>query len=218
MVYEIPLFPLNTVLFPGMPLQLHIFEERYKQMIRFCSEKDSSFGVVLIKQGAEAMGPVAEPFSIGCSAKITNLEPISQGRFNLLAVGQERFQVIEYKHDLPYLVGRVRNFPLQIRDLSEVSARMDGVRPWFERYLHALGQGDEMEKVIHQIPTDPQVFAYLGAVVLQIPLLQKQRMIETVGCLSLLDQLEETYRREVAILENTVISEPPQMQGSFSRN
>ena len=59
---ELPLFPLNTVLFPGMPLNLHIFEERYKRMMQACIESSKPFGVVLIKQGLEAHGPLADPF------------------------------------------------------------------------------------------------------------------------------------------------------------
>jgi len=56
---KLPLFPLNTVLFPGMVLPLHVFEDRYKQMIGACLEDDSGFGVVLIRSGEEAARPVS---------------------------------------------------------------------------------------------------------------------------------------------------------------
>ena len=59
---EIPLFPLNTVLFPNAPLRLHIFEERYKRMVNDCLAEKQPFGVVLIRHGLEALGPLAEPF------------------------------------------------------------------------------------------------------------------------------------------------------------
>ena len=59
LMITLPLFPLNTVLFPGIPVHLHIFEERYKEMISQCLEARVPFGVVLIKSGPEALGPAA---------------------------------------------------------------------------------------------------------------------------------------------------------------
>lgn len=218
LVIEIPLFPLNTVLFPGMPLQLHIFEERYKKLVMDCTEKDTPFGVVLIKRGAEAFEPVVEPFSVGCTAQISSIEPLSQGRFNIWTVGRERFEILKLQYDRPYLVGVVREYPLQMNNPTLVKQQMNLLRPWMERYLRALGQGEEMEKVIQQIPTEPDVFAYLGAVILQIPAIQKQPFIEAPECLLLLQKLEVAFRREVAFLENPKVASPTPMQGQFSIN
>ncbi len=78
-MFEIPLFPLNTVLFPGTPIHLHIFEERYKQMINLCLQEQRPFGVVLIRNGMEALGPLAEPFHIGCTAEIAHVERLEDG-------------------------------------------------------------------------------------------------------------------------------------------
>ena len=82
-MYELPLFPLNTVLFPGMPIKLHIFEERYKLMISRCYTEGQPFGVALIKSGNE-VGRKAEPFLVGCTAVITELEPLPDGRMNIV--------------------------------------------------------------------------------------------------------------------------------------
>jgi Lon protease-like protein len=217
-MFDLPLFPLNTVLFPGMPLQLHIFEERYKQMVKFCLEHDSRFGVVLIKQGVEAWGAIAQPFSVGCIARISNYEKLSQGRYNLWAIGEERIEILDLKHDLPYLVGSVRNYPLQTHAPAKVFELMRSLQPWVERYLRALAQGEEMEKVIQQIPTTPEVFAYLGAMVLQIPSVQKQPFIEAEECLNLLQQLRAIYQREVFFLEHKAFRQPGPMEGGFSLN
>ena len=89
----LPLFPLNTVLFPGMPLGLYIFEERYKLMMAQCLQEEQPFGVVLIAQGKEAMGPAAEPHPVGCTAVITEVQKLNDGRMNIVAVGQERFHI-----------------------------------------------------------------------------------------------------------------------------
>jgi len=91
---ELPLFPLNSVLFPGLALHLHIFEERYKRMIEYCIAQDQSFGVVLIKRGMEALGPIAEPYSIGCSARIHNIQKLDQGKMNIIIIGEERFKIL----------------------------------------------------------------------------------------------------------------------------
>lgn len=86
-MYELPLFPLNTVLFPGTPIQLHIFEDRYLKMINRCIEEHKPFGVVLIEEGSEAFGPLAKPYRIGCTALIAKVEKLEDGRINITAVG-----------------------------------------------------------------------------------------------------------------------------------
>ena len=112
-MYTLPLFPLNTVLFPGLPLQLHIFEPRYRTMIRLCQTENQPFGVVLIHQGIEAYGPAAEPVQIGCTARIARLVPLEDGHMNLTALGEERFRILKLNHDTPYLVGEVESLPLE---------------------------------------------------------------------------------------------------------
>lgn len=215
---EIPIFPLNMVVFPGMPFQLHIFEERYKKMVHDCTEADSIFGVVMIETGVEANGPLPVPKTIGCGARITNLEPLSEGRFNLWAIGQQRFEILALKHDRPYLVANVREFPLHMSELLAANNGVDYLRPWVERYLRALGSTDDMERVIRDMPTDPVIFAYLGAVVLQIPPVQKQPFLEMQDCLALIHRLQVVFRREVALVESLSTNQPPAEQGSFSLN
>ena len=103
---ELPLFPLNLVLFPGMPLPLHIFEERYKNMIGDCIDNEQPFGVVLIREGPE-VGGGAIPFRMGTSARIVQVERLDDGRMNLLTQGERRFQVVEITQQMPHVVGQV---------------------------------------------------------------------------------------------------------------
>src|SRR5258708_5573285 len=93
MTKALPIFPLNTVLFPNALLPLHIFEPRYKQMISDCLEKKSLFGVALIEEGPES-GGVARPFKRGCLARILETKRLKNGRMNLLTIGQGRFQIV----------------------------------------------------------------------------------------------------------------------------
>jgi hypothetical protein len=107
-MYELPLFPLNTVLFPGMPIDLHIFEPRYLLMISRCLTAEQPFGVVLIRTGLEANGALAEPYSIGTTARISTVEHLADGRMNLTALGEERFEILSLDRSGPYLVGQVQ--------------------------------------------------------------------------------------------------------------
>src|SRR5438034_9441063 len=97
----LPLFPLNVVLFPHMPLPLHIFEPRYRQMIADCLEEGHSFGLVAIQEGSET-GP-ATPYDIVTLAKIVRIDRLDDGRMNLLGMGASRLQIVGTAIDRPYL-------------------------------------------------------------------------------------------------------------------
>jgi Lon protease-like protein len=89
---SIPLFPLNTVLFPGGPLKLRIFEARYVDMIGRCLREDSGFGVALIIEGMEAGGP-ARTANVGTLARIVDFEQLQDGLLGITARGRERFRI-----------------------------------------------------------------------------------------------------------------------------
>jgi len=91
---EIPLFPLNTVLFPGGPLPLRIFERRYVDMVRHCMREEVPFGVVLIRAGAEA-GAVSSVADIGTSARIVDFNAMPDGLLGIMCVGERKFRVTE---------------------------------------------------------------------------------------------------------------------------
>ena len=93
MARYLPLFPLNTVLFPGANLQLRIFEPRYKTMLKECLDADRRFGVVLIKSGVEAGGP-AEPHPVGTVARIESIGAPTRSGLPLDLVGERRFRVL----------------------------------------------------------------------------------------------------------------------------
>ena len=105
---ELPLFPLNTVLCPGIALPLHVFEDRYRAMVRHCLETTSPFGVVLIRQGRE-VGLGAISFTgIGTIAEIRDAGSYDDGRYDLLVVGTRRFEIrTVLSGRRPYLVADV---------------------------------------------------------------------------------------------------------------
>ncbi len=89
---RIALFPLHTVLFPGGPLPLRIFETRYTDMVRRCTREQQPFGVVLIQEGEEA-GPVATTATVGCSARIADFYTLQDGLLGIACVGERKFRV-----------------------------------------------------------------------------------------------------------------------------
>jgi len=88
----IPLFPLHTVLFPGGPLPLRIFETRYTDMVRRCTREQRPFGVLLIQEGEEA-GAVASTATVGCSARIADFYTMQDGLLGISCVGENKFRV-----------------------------------------------------------------------------------------------------------------------------
>ena len=158
------LFPLNTVLFPGMPISLHIFEPRYKLMVEECLQSSQPFGVVLIRDGVEALGPLAEPHIVGCTAQITQIERLEDGRMNIIAIGVDRFQIRSLSHDKPYLVGIVETYPLHRDDAQALRRAGEQLRPWVERYIAALAEAaEDTQFEPHYLPDDPLALGYLAA-------------------------------------------------------
>ena len=92
----LPLFPLNTVLFPGGPLRLRIFEPRYLDMVSRCMRENSNFGVALITEGREA-GGAARTTSIGTTARIVDFERLDDGLLGITARGEQRFSILDVK-------------------------------------------------------------------------------------------------------------------------
>lgn len=221
-MYELPLFPLNTVLFPGMPLALHIFEDRYKLMIGRCIQERRPFGVVLIKKGIEALGSLPEPYTIGCTAYIRQVERLEEGRMNIGAVGHRRFRVLSLDYHLPYLVGQVESFPLESvlpesQEIAAQSAAARKLRPLVTRYLETLSSIDGVEITTLQLPGEPVRLAYVAATILQVPEEQKQPLLAADGALNLLLYLRHLYRREISVLR-MMLEVPEAELGSFSLN
>ncbi|NES23724.1 MAG: LON peptidase substrate-binding domain-containing protein [Symploca sp. SIO3E6] len=100
-VRELPLFPLEVVLFPGRPLPLHIFEFRYRIMMNTILDSDRRFGVLMWDQVQ------SQPAAIGCCAEIIHFQRLPDDRMKILTLGQQRFRVLEYVREKPYRVGLV---------------------------------------------------------------------------------------------------------------
>lgn len=210
-MFELPIFPLHTVLFPGMPLRLHIFEERYRLMFKHIMQTNHTFGVNLIRTGEEALGPLALPFDVGCTARVVQIEPLEDGRFNLTAVGDERYRILRTNDAQPYLNAYVESLPLQAHHTIDVVRGARGLRAQLARYVNVLSQlqgsadddgpsSADMDLRGLQFPEDPMMLIYFSAALLQIPPAEKQPLLEADTAAQLFGSVARLYRRELAIL------------------
>jgi Lon protease-like protein len=203
---ELPLFPLNVVLFPGMPLPLHIFEERYKAMIRNCLELKGPFGVVLISEGRE-VGDPAQPFHVGTSARIIRVEHLEEGRMNILTQGERRFTTAEITQRLPHLVGRVRYLEEEGGDIpAEMLAEAREGYATLLRNLTALTGGWTARS---ETPADPVRLSYEVAANLDLPRQVRQQVLELATARERLEFLLPSLKQGIEALRQEVVKRNP---------
>ena len=210
-MYSLPIFPLNAVLFPGTPLQLHIFEDRYKKMIGECIDTQAPFGVVLIRKGVEANGPLAEPYDVGCTAEIIKVEKLDLGRMNILAIGQERFRIrtLDFQAQ-PYLVGNVDSLIFAKREKADGELAASHLHDRLLRYLQYFIEPGSTGLDPANLPVDPLQLAYLASALMQIPAEEKQELLEVADEISLIDDVNQILRRELVIIERMAREETSQ--------
>ena len=212
---EIPLFPLNTVLFPGWPMPLHIFEPRYLEMVRYCTENKSPFGILLIREGKAEGDVYVEPYDVGCMVSITQTEQLQDGRLLIMTVGQERFQVQSLRRNKPYLVGQVAQLPYLPEKTAPLQKAANELHPLVLNYLTQLTTlADNIEFDPTQVPTEPEALSHMAASLLQVSLETKQSLLEAKKISNALNFLTNQYRREIDILKQF----PQQEMGNFSIN
>jgi Lon protease-like protein len=184
----IPLFPLELVLFPGAPLPLHIFEPRYKEMITECLLKDQPFGMVRAKENALA--------AIGCSASILNvLKKYEDGRLDIAAEGEHRFEIIQINQDRSFLQAEVAYF----EDEPSIpgSGAVDAVVELHEQLFAVLGQPVDIAR-----DTEPLSFHLANE--LPVDLDFKQALLEMKSESERIETLTEYYRATIPKVEKTL--------------
>ncbi|MHB2016183.1 MAG: LON peptidase substrate-binding domain-containing protein [Candidatus Xenobia bacterium] len=191
----LPLFPLNTVLFPGMVLPLRIFEPRYLQMIAECQSKQHGFGVCLIREGPE-VGGTADPHQVGTMAEITRITSLAGGHLLLQAEGTRRFRIQKLQAELhPWLSGEV-----ELLDEDDVPHDLPlalQVQALMERYLELLRAASGHQDNISLSGTDSNQLSWLVAASLMIAPADRQQLLE-------LDHTAERLQRETALLQEHV--------------
>ena len=185
---QIPLFPLNTVLFPGGPLPLRIFESRYLDMISRCMKDDAPFGVLLIRDGHEA-GP-ATTYDVGTLARVTDWYQGSDGLLGITAIGGERFRLRSAeRQDDGLNMGEVELLPaVQSMALPD---EYQFLRPILESVLNDLGR---LYEDLERRYDDAAWVAWRFVEILPIDLEEKQALLETDDIPACLRLIEEALR------------------------
>jgi uncharacterized protein len=207
-VQELPLFPLgHTVLFPGMPLALHVFEERYRELVRTLIRQEDGprrFGVVAIRQGWEVGAAGATALHpVGCAAEVRRVSRYPDGRFDLVTEGSERFRLASVDDSSrPYLVGTVEWLPPDAPD-DGAGRRLTGpVADLFAEYAAAAGAlrdgpaGDEDA----ELPADPTELSYRVAATAVLSLEDRQALLEATGAAERLRAELRMLKRETTMV------------------
>jgi Lon protease-like protein len=195
----LPLFPLDqVVLFPGMSLPLHIFEDRYKVMIGACQVTDQLFGVLLIRSGSEVGAP-AHPERVGCTARMQRIDRLPDGRMTILTIGEQRFRLQGPARVMSegYLVGDVRFLPEAVSELVAPDL-VSNIAEEFGKYqTAALSMSGSTEGAQPpELPADPVRLSYRIAATLHVHPRERQQLLELDDVATRLEQELLLLRRE----------------------
>ncbi|MDX2194762.1 MAG: LON peptidase substrate-binding domain-containing protein [Gemmatimonadales bacterium] len=203
MAHRLPLFPLGLVLFPGVPLPLHIFEPRYRQLLADCQAGDGRFGILA---ATEAGPPV--PGAVGCIAAIRGVQPLADGRSNVVVTGERRFLLTRYLDEgTPYYLGMVEEFDDEPGTEPSSAAAAD-LRDHARAYADLLGRLGDREAEPLELEADPEALSFQVASLLEVDLAIKQQLLavrdtaeRAERLLALLPRLTAALREAVAVHE-----------------
>lgn len=178
-LHELPLFPLPVVLFPGVPLPLHIFEQRYRQMLLDIRLAKNLFGLAYFDSTTSDNDNPPAGY-IGCVAEITEQQTLADGRSNILTIGVIRFRIDSYvERGDPYLVAEVSYFEDDEEDEELLAAPAKEVAEIFTRIAQAVRTiNDERASLPDISNTEPQRLSFLVAAAMELDAEVKQELLE----------------------------------------
>ncbi|HEX7746641.1 MAG TPA: LON peptidase substrate-binding domain-containing protein [Micromonosporaceae bacterium] len=212
---QLPIFPLSSVLFPGLVLPLHIFEERYRELVRHLVGQPAGapreFGVVAIRKGWEVQpaddeaavrtqlsGPVTL-HDVGCTAELRRVTELADGRFDLVTVGRRRFRVVAVNESAaPYLTADVEWLPEEEKADEVADLLAPRVLAAFRRYLELIRT--DSGAIAEQLPEEPVVLSHLVAATAALTVDDRQRLLAAPDAANRLRAELRLLNREVALL------------------
>lgn len=197
-----PMFPLQSVLLPGMVLPLHVFEERYRALVRDCLASDQEFGVVLIERGSEVGGGDVRS-QVGTVAQIVQAEEADDGRWTVVAVGSRRVRVQEWLADDPYPRADLVDWPDDIEgaddaDLEELYRQQVSA---LRRVLAMTAELGLPADPTAEVSEDPLLGSYHLSSLAPIGSLDRQRLLAADGPRDRIMRLGALLAEELADLE-----------------
>jgi hypothetical protein len=240
----LPLFPLGTVLYPGLLLPLHIFEERYRQLVRdlLADGEGPRFGVVAIREGRETgVSGVSALYPVGCTAVLRQVQKYPDGRYDIVTVGVQRFRLLAVDESQPYLRGEVELLPEEAGDPAEAQLAARVVRPAFSDYLRALaslaqhdpqqagaadagaaGNGEPEETggvASPDLPAAPVALSYVIAALMVVDLPDKQALLAEPDAVGRLAAERAMLAKETGMLRSLTSAPAPELRYSpYSNN
>jgi Lon protease-like protein len=213
----LPLFPLGTVLYPGLVLPLHIFEDRYRQLVAELVEQPEprEFGVIAIRHGRETgVDGVSDLYEVGCTAALRQVERFEDGRYALVTVGSRRFRLLGLTGSAPYLQGDVDMLAEEAGDMAAAALAVPKVQQAFQIYLTALAERRGAPFEVPELPAEPVLLSYLVAATIVVDLADKQRLLAAPDGASRLAVGRELLTRETRMLRSLTAAPAPDLRYS----
>ena len=212
---RLPLFPLGVVLYPGMLLPLHIFEDRYRRLVRDLLDgpEPRRFGVIAIRKGRETgVEGVQSLYEIGCTATLRQVEEHQDGRFDLVTVGTRRFRLLALDQTLPYLQGEIELLPDEAVDGAAAAPAVRAVQAAFRGYLDALTEWGGATVRVGDLPDEPVLLSFIVAAAMVIDLPERQALLDEPDALRRLAAERAVLSREAAMLRATTSRPAPDLR------
>ncbi len=203
MTETLPLLPLGTVLYPGLVLPLHIFEDRYKQLVRdlLNGPEPRRFGVIAIREGRETgIGGVSALHEVGCTATVREVVEADNGQYDLVTVGTDRFKLHQLDESRPYLSGEVELLGEHIGDEGAAALAAAAVQLGFRAYLNVLADRGAAAISVPDLPDEPILLSYLVAASMIIELNDRQGLLAQPDAVRRLSAERALLARETAIV------------------
>ncbi len=221
----LPLFPLGTVLFPGLVLPLHIFEDRYRQLVAdlLAGPEPRQFGVIAIKQGRETgINGVSALYEIGCTATLRRAEQLPDGRYDLVTVGTQRFRLIRLADSAPYFRGEVEQLPDEPPDeqpSQPVATAVAAVQRAFRAYIDLIAERGGAHVKIAELPAEPVLLSYLVAAAVVADLPVKQGLLAEPDAMRRLTSERALLDTEMRMLRSLTATPAPDLRNTpYSQN
>jgi Lon protease-like protein len=198
----LPLFPLGMVPFPGMEVPLHVFEERYRALVRRLLQEpvpaERLFGIVAIREGYEVGSHESRSmYRTGCVMQLASVEEYDDGRFDIVAVGRHRLRVLATDTSQPYLRAEVEHLPPDPGDELDGAREAARTLAAFEEYRALVSRlrGDDV--MTGGLPRDPEMLSYTLAATCALTLRERQQLLEATTAADRLQLLRRMMRAEV---------------------
>ena len=211
----LPLFPLGAVLYPGMLLPLHIFEERYRQLVRDLLDRPEPrrFGVIAIRKGRETgIDGVHSLYEIGCTATLRRVGRREDGRFDLVTVGTQRFRLIRLDETRPYYQGEIEPLTEDVVDPVAGAPVVRAAQAAFRAYLDALIEWGGATVAVEDLPEEPALLSFIVAAAMVIDLPERQALLAEDDTMRRLTAERALLSRETGMLRTTTSRPAPDLR------